>query len=507
MASDFTLRDVALVPCADAATGGRDLTFRAGRLVRLGPPLPGTRPRLYLTPGFWDAHVHMLHVGLSRERLDLGAAHSLEEALALLRAYVDEHPDRGVVWAEGWDDHAWPERRPPERTEIDAVVADRPVIFRRVCGHLAVLNSRALEEAALRWPGLECTGLLTEERAMSLAALWPPTPDARERALLDAQSAALAMGIVRVGEMGSAGALDAYLGLLKKDALQLDVDLFVKPSQIELALQLQAEGWLGQGYLHLGGVKVFADGSIGARTAALREPYADRETCGELLLADEELAAILARCAEARLPLAVHAIGDAAIEQVLRILEQRVASAAGDDIGTVSLEHAELIDETQIARAAELGVRLSLQPNFIARWGEAGGLYEQALGRERWERCNPWRAMLAAQTALCFGSDGMPQDPALGLRGAVGHPNESSRLTPEEALAVYVGLADERWRTWQERDVWSLGLDGFVLYEADPLRLVDGDLTRAPISGVLRRGEWLAAPPANLRRWGLVHDD
>ncbi|MBM3316594.1 MAG: amidohydrolase family protein, partial [Candidatus Eisenbacteria bacterium] len=431
--ADFTLRD-ALPASAGRDEPPCDFVFRAGRLAAKRPGSPGARPRLYLSPGFRDAHVHLLHVGLRDQRCDLGGAGSLAEALEMVAAFAREREGGGILWAENWDESGWPEGRGPLGDDLDRVVPDRPAVMRRVCGHKAVLNGRARAEAALRWPDLDRRGVVTEERAMRLASVWPPTPEERERALRSAQGRALSMGIVRVGEMGSDGALDAFLELRKRNALRIDVDYFVRPSQIELALRLRAEGWLAGGGLRLGGVKLFADGSIGARTAALREPYADGAGRGELLYDDDELAALLRRCLEAELPVAVHAIGDAAIDQVAGRLEA-IAGASGPlPAGWASIEHAELLTGDLLERCAALGVRLSMQPNFVARWGGAGGLYERALGPDRWRAMNPWRSALAAGLPVVFGSDGMPMDPAIGLVGATTHPQPEQRLSPAEAL-------------------------------------------------------------------------
>jgi hypothetical protein len=505
MPSDFTLRDVGTIVPGEAATEGFDLVFHAGRLARQSPAPPRGAPQLFLTPGFWDAHMHLLHVGLRRQRLDLAATHSLAEALAALERFAGEHRELPVLWAEGWDESGWSEGRLPAREDLDRIVPDRIVVMRRVCGHLAVLNARALSGAAIRWPDLPADGVLTEDRVMGLAALWPATPAERERALRDAQEAALRLGIVRVSEMGGEGSTDAYLGLLKHGTLKLDVHLFFKPTQIDLALRLRQEGWLTQGRLHLGGVKLYADGSIGARTAALREPYADRPDAGRLLYTDAELLRLFEQCRAHELPVAVHAIGDAAIAQVVATAEAIVARRGLPSHGWASIEHAELLDAELLERAVAARLRFSMQPNFIARWGEPGGLYATALGPERWRRMNPLRAVRETGAVLVFGSDGMPMDPALGLQGAVRHPVEASRLSAEEALEIYCASRLLPSIGWDPDGQWNTGCRQFVLYEGDPRRLGGGDVRCAPVRGILRDGEWLLPPAEELQRRGVLH--
>ena len=503
-ALDFTLRDVALRP-GDEEPPVCDLVFHNGRLSAKRPLADERRPRLFAHPGFWDAHVHMLHLGLRRQRCDLGGARSLDEALAIVAAYASAHPEKTALWVEDFDETAWPEARVPTGAEIDRVVSDRPCIWRRVCGHLAILNSRAAAEAAGRWSDLDPRGIVTEERAMALASVWPPTPQEREQALLDAQERALPLGIVRVSEMGSEGALDAYLGLVKRGTLRGEVRLYVRPGLLDAALRLRDEGWLGGGSLQLGGVKVFADGSIGARTAALRAPYADDPGRGRLLCSDAALQETFTRCLRAGVSCAVHAIGDAAIEQAIAQAE-RAAAAHGDvPRGWASLEHAEMIDGPQLERAGRARLGISMQPNFVARWGGPGGLYERALGAERWERLNPFRRAWDSGVPLVFGSDGMPMDPSVGLRGAVGHPLAASRLSAAEALTVYAGGRETGAREWQPDPPWQLGTDGLVLFERDPARAAEEKGAPLEACAVLRRGRWVVPPAETLRRSGVFH--
>ncbi|MBD3237974.1 MAG: amidohydrolase family protein, partial [Candidatus Eisenbacteria bacterium] len=490
MTQNFTLRRVALQERDRREPLLCDLTFRQGRLSRLQPLPAGETPRLYATPGFWDAHIHLLHLGMGARRIDLSSTSSLEEALQALAERSRALSDDGVLWGVGWDESRWREGRPPVREEIDHWVAERPVVMRRVCGHLAILNSAALETARTRWPDIEPAGRLIEERSMALAQLWPESPEERVAALREVQHRALSMGITRVSEMGSSGATEAYVSLAEAGALRLAVDLFLPATAIERACELRDAGCFAGRKLRLGGIKLFTDGSVGARTAAFLEPYADRQESGTLLYADHALYEQLAACRERDLRVAVHAIGDAALGQLLRQLE-RLAAAGPLPPGWVSVEHAELPRPDMLDRAADLGVRFSMQPNFVARWGQPGGLYARALGGERWRRLNPFRAIWDGGFPFVFGSDGMPMDPVLGLQGAVQHPVTEQRLTPAEALTVYLGGRHAPRGYWDAHDWWRSGCAGAVLYREDPRELGTGGMEAAPIVGLLWEGEWV----------------
>jgi hypothetical protein len=190
---------------------------------------------------------------------------------------------------------------------------------------------------------------------------------------------------------------------------------------------------------------------------------------------------------------------------VLAQVERLAAAGGRSAAGRVRLEHAEMIDEGMLDRAGVLGIDLSLQPNFVTQWAGSGGLYETALGRERALAMNPFRSAWDRPGALVFGSDGMPMNPAVGLRGAVAHPQESQRLTPEQALSIYLGARAVPGALWQRDDWWQYGCSGAVLYGADPLELASGDLAGAPVLGVLWGGEWLIEPAADLHRSGVIH--
>src|SRR5438445_339601 len=189
----------------------------------------------------------------------------------------------------------------------------------------------------------------------------------------------------------------------------------------------------GDEWLRLGAIKVFSDGSLGARTAALFEPYRDDPTEGGMLIhPPRELRDLLAGIHGAGFQIAVHAIGDRAIELVIETLE----AVAPDPGPRHRIEHAELLHPEQIERMARHGIVASCQPNFIGRWSLPGGLYEKRLGFERNARNNPYREILEKGAALAFGSDGMPYGPLQGIHWAVNAPFGPQRMTVEQASAA-----------------------------------------------------------------------
>jgi hypothetical protein len=181
---------------------------------------------------------------------------------------------------------------------------------------------------------------------------------------------------------------------------------------------------------------LFLDGSIGAHTAAMREPYADmpNET-GRLLLRDRTAEGLMLEFNDMGWRLAVHAIGDLAIDQAVEAF--RFVRMEGKRFLRHRLEHLELLRPEHLGWLRRLQLVASMQPNFVARWQIPQGLYEHRLGWERAKGMNPFGSVVRAGIPLAFGSDGMPFGPLYGIVGALAHPEPSERLSLRQALLAY----------------------------------------------------------------------
>jgi hypothetical protein len=232
-------------------------------------------------------------------------------------------------------------------------------------------------------------------------------------------------------------------------------------------------------------VKLFADGSFGARTAALFEPYRDDPTEGGMLIhPPRELRDLVAGIHGAGFQAAVHAIGDRAIELVIETIE----AVAPDRGPRHRIEHAELLHPEHIERMARHGIVASCQPNFVGQWSRPGGLYETRLGFERNARNNPYREIVEKGVALAFGSDGIPYGPLEGIHWAVNAPFAIQRLTVDQAVAAYT--TGGAVAGFQEREQGSLApgrLGDAVVLERDPWREPDrireGGVAMAIVAG------------------------
>jgi len=499
------LIDAVVLPMDDPGRTGTGVLWEDGKVVLVGDDAQvtaeaehrGIRPerlggRLVL-PGFVDAHMHFLQVGLKDLRPDLHGATSLDDALARVAAWIEAHPGDGPVTAEGWDESLWGDPRRPHRDDLDRLAPDRPVVMRRVCGHVAVANGAALQVIGDRWsePGQvdAPTGLLLEEPSLYLSEALPPTDAELDAAVDAACRAAHRLGVTSLGDYAQAPHRRALARAAAEGRLTVRVAASLYPQDLEAELERGFRTGRPHGtpqgpspWLRDGGLKVFLDGSIGGRTALLREPYADEPSGrGCRLWSDEALDRLLRRASEAGVQIHAHAIGDGAVDQGLDAFTRLAVRRTGlhgsreetqEDPLRHRFEHFEIVHDGQVQRAARLRLAACVQPNFVGAWSGPGGLYEKRLG----SRCslnNRFVSCLRAGIRLSFGSDGMPFSPLVGLQAALDHPIPSERLGAHEALWLYTRAA--AWSLHWEGEIGSLEPGK----HAD-LVVLEADLARPP---------------------------
>jgi hypothetical protein len=394
----------------------------------------------WLAPAFVDAHVHATSTGLALTGLDLTSAPSLAAALDRV-AQVARAARGGVVLGTGWDDTAWPERRPPTAAELDRASYGGVVYLARTDVHSAVASSAllAVVPAARDLPGFVGDGLVRQQahHAVRAAAYAAVTPVQRRAAQRAARARAAALGLGCLHECGGPdiGGEDDFSALLALAADEPGPDVvgyWGELDGVERARDLGAAGAAGD---------LFADGAVGSHTACLSEPYADAPTSGASYLSAADVARHVVACTRAGLQAGFHAIGDAALTAVVAGL-----AAAAEEVGPAAVpaarhrvEHAELLTAEHVAGLAAHGAVASVQPAFDARWGGPDGMYVRRLGAERAARMNPFAALAAAGVPLALGSDApvTPLDPWGGVRAAVQHRTPGHGLSARAAFSAH----------------------------------------------------------------------
>jgi len=465
---------------------GGDWLLADGRHVErvgTGEPPPADRvvdlPGATIVPGFIDTHVHLTSTGIAEDEGEVAAARS---AAALLEVAGRRAADAGseVVVLAGYDETSWEDPTLPTIEELDRIPG--ALVIRRADGHLALANRAAIERAELAGSdGVErtgdggFTGRVTREANARLARWATGSRSDHEIRELQLRAAARAasLGLTTVHEMS----MPHELGLRDLEVLlghrqRLPVDTVVIPATTDVPQAMD---------LRLGAIggDLPTDGSIGARTAALSAPYADGEGSGVTYLDDEELGRFFRAGHDAGLQVGVHAIGDRAIEQVLAAWEAIYGSL--DSRGRRHfrarrhrIEHFELPTGPQIERAAMLGIAVSVQPAFDARWGAPGELYEIGLGPERAASMNPFRSLLERGLELGAGSDApvTALDPLGGVAALEGHHDSEQRLSRVEAIRLWTQGSARLAHQEDKKGSLGPGLHAdFAAFEEDPFEV------------------------------------
>jgi len=384
-----------------------------------------------VVPGFIDSHTHLLQKGIAMMRPSLASAVSPEDALEILRQSLNNYENGQVVIVSDFDESGWQNKKIPEKKVLDRIAPANPLVIRRICGHLAVANTLALEKIPGKWGGVDRkTGVMKEDVPLNMSKIFPASRREMTEGFKGAVKLANSLGVTSVNEIAESEHLDYYEQLGNTGKMTLNVRLYISAPDISYV----AKPRFDFRETIFGGIKIFADGSIGARTAANTFFYKDSpRNKGIVILTKDEISSVLRKANEAGMQLIIHAIGNRAIKGIIDVFENRISN--GNPLRH-RIEHCELVDEEDISRLVELGVVLSMQPNFIYRWSEAGGMYEKALG-ERYRLNNPIAILVKAGITVAFGSDCMPLSPLIGIEGTTQAPFDCQRLGLEDSIYCY----------------------------------------------------------------------
>jgi predicted amidohydrolase YtcJ len=443
-----------------------------------GEPPPADRvvdlPGSTVIPGFVDAHVHLSGTGMTMGGPDLGSAESKDRLLEL----VGEHASarKGPLLLHGFDETRWPDPALPTREELDRASAEALLVL-RADGYLGIANGKFLEDSETgSLPGAAEGGVLRDE-ATARAQLWyfeELSDGVVQDAQLRAAGLAASRGVTCVHEMAipdKRGRRDVEVLLGHASDLPVEVVTYVADTDIPYVMDL--------GQPRIGG-DLFLDGSIGARTAALLRSYSDHQGSGSLAHDDDELAEFLHNAHLAGLQTGLHVIGDAAVEQSLRVWERVYRSLDTRErrhfrARRHRLEHFEMASDGQVERAANLGLAISIQPAFDATWGHPGQMYEMRLGEDRARTMNPFRAMVSRGLEVGSGSDSpvTPLDPMLAVWALENHHDPAQRMGREEALRLCtIGAA--RLAHLEKKGRLEPGASAdLAAFEQDPLEVED----------------------------------
>jgi predicted amidohydrolase YtcJ len=428
------------------------IAVRGGRIVAVGSTaevenLRGPRTEVIhlggrlVLPGFEDAHSHLLDGCLSLDRVDLSDLPDVASIQARIRQWARERPQAAWVTGGGWAYGSFPGGLPTKKL-LDAVVPDRPALLESYDGHSAWANSKALALASItkatkdpangvivRDPRTgEPTGALKEKPAVDLVKLKVPEPGPGEKyqALLKGLRLLNSLGITSLQDAGLLSPTDdveSDLGLLDRVrregrlGMRVSAVVQVQPDKVEptVALAKRLMARYRDPFLRVIGVKLFVDGVIESKTAALLEPYAGDPATGLPNWTPEALEQAVTLADREGLQVWLHAIGDRGVRMALDAHEAALrANGRLDRRGRI--EHIETIDAKDVPRFKPLGVIASMQPLHANPDQNTLGAWAESLGEERVSRGFAWALLEKAGARLAFGSDWPVVTPSV-LRG------------------------------------------------------------------------------------------
>jgi predicted amidohydrolase YtcJ len=443
-----------------------------------------------IVPGMIDTHVHFLTGGAGIASVQLRDAATPAEFTRRIAEHAASLEPGEWILNGTWDHERWGGEL-PRRDWIDAVTPDNPVWVNRLDGHMALANSRALELAGVDadTPDVQGgeivrdaagipTGIL-KDNAMTLVEHAVPEPGEAQldRMLAAAMARVVANGVTSVHDMGGWRDLAAYRRAAAGGELITRIySVLPLTSWQRLRHEVAANG-RGDAWVRIGGLKGFMDGSLGSHTAAFLEPFSDAPGDRGFLINDlDDMEEWIGAADAAGLQLAVHAIGDRAIRELLGIFD-RVASRNGDRDRRFRVEHAQHIHPDDLDRLAAQGVIASMQPYHAiddGRWAD------KVIGKERARTTYAFHSLIESGAHVSFGSDWFvaPADPLLGIHAAVtrrtldgAHPDgwvPEQKITVEQALKAYT--VEAAYASFEEDSKGSLMpgmLADFVVLDRD----------------------------------------
>lgn len=384
-------------------------------------------------PGLIDAHVHFRNFALSLRRLDLFEVPSLHEALQRVAAHAAQLTPETWLLGRGWTQELWDGHRFPTAAQLDQVAAHVPVYLTHKSGHAGWANSRALQLAGIdantpdppggaigRNSAGQPTGILLESAMKLLSAHIPPSTVAEiADAMRLAQRKCWEVGLVGLHDFDGRDSFQALQTLHQNGELGLRIVKNLPSALVEQAVEAGLLSGFGDAWLSIGGIKIFADGALGPRTALMVEPYeGDPENRGIAVTDKEEMMHIARLAYQNGLSLTIHAIGDRAVHDVLDVYEV----VQGEDVvirpkTRNRIEHVQIIHPDDRQRLAQLNVIASMQPTHATSDMEMADRY----WGNRAQYSYATRTMLSSGATVVFGSDCPiePIDPLLGIHAAV----------------------------------------------------------------------------------------
>ena len=449
-------------------------------------------------PGFIDGHAHFLGYGQSLYAVDLMFANSWEEVLQRVQDFVATHPGNGWIKGRGWDQNRFPGKAFPTNAELNALFPDRPVLLERVDGHASIANDKALTIAGVQAGQTmeggdfvvangKLTGLLIDNAVGVVERNVPAaTKEDYKNWLTAAQKNCFATGLTTITDCGlSPNDIDMIDALQKSDDLKMRLYVMLSDKPSSYTSSYFTNGGYTTDRLMVKGVKVYGDGALGSRGAALIAHYSDKPGWGGFLLSSQaHFDSVAAKLINTDFQMCTHAIGDSANRVVLKVYEKYLK---GKNDKRWRIEHAQILNPADFDYFGKYSIIPSVQPTHATSdmyWAgerlgaerlKGGYAFQQLLNQNGWlplgtdfpvEEINPFKTFLAAvarQDAKGFPAGGFQMENAL------------TREQTIRGMTIWAAKANR-----MEKQVGSIE----VGKKADFI-LLDKDLMKVPTDSIL----------------------
>jgi predicted amidohydrolase YtcJ len=469
-----------------------------------------------MVPGFNEAHNHMIGYGTIANHIDAGypAVRSIADIVERVKERAATQPPGTWILGRGYDDNKLDERRHPNRHDLDQGSTDHPVMIVNGSGHLSAVNTTALQVAGItrdsddpegghfvRDEHGEATGVLHEQAQQPIRAMIPvPTVEEYVESLKLCNDNYLKAGITSSQDAGSSTAdqLRAYQLASQRGILKLRTSMMIREALLPHVVGLGVSQGLGNNRLRVGPIKMFIDGSLIGRTAAVTRPFetsSDESDLGLTMMSQEALDEYVMQAHGAGYQIAIHAIGDRGIDMVLDAYERALTAIPRAD-HRHRIEHCGICRPDTIERIARMGVVPVSQPVFIIEYGDG---FIQHLGMERVQLTYPFRSFLDKDIRLVFSSDCPVSHfaPLKSIQAAVTERTGSGAsyaleeaVTVEEALEMFTVAG--AYATFEEDIKGQIKrgmLADFTLLSDDPREVDPMSLAELPVSATVIGGE------------------
>lgn len=458
-------------------------------------------------PGLVDSHLHIVGHGEKIVNLDLSAMTSPEEVKNALEAKVSKLEPGEWLVGEGWNENQWEDPRVIHKRELDAITTEHPVILSRICRHALIANSKAMEVAGVAETARDPQGGLVDrdEKGITTGYFLDTAQDYIRQAVPDLTQESLTKHIrlavddlLKNGLVGGHSEDLFYYGGFKKtyDAFCEAIDGNRRKFRANLLVhhqvvdEMEEEG-LGYGdgtaFIELGAMKIFSDGALGGRTAWLSKPYSDDpDNYGINIHSREDLEKLVKKARTKEMPVAIHAIGDRAVEEVAEVLKKYPLAEKRRD----RIIHAQITNPPLLERLKKLDAILDIQPAFVA--SDFPWVIER-IGENRLPYAYPWKTFLHSGLACAGGSDAPIEDinPLTGIQAAVNRKSASDRktygekekLTVFEAISLYTTGSAYAISREEERGKILPGFTAdFTVYHQDLFQMEEDEISKAEVA-------------------------